>query len=79
MIPDPGNLRSSKKRDIRQRLKCLQTLVSQKEYDLKFREGASERIKRADQDKDIYKKKVSILEQKILEVEKQKYLVELKV
>lgn len=36
-LPDCGNLRSTKRKDVRQRIKCLQALLRQRKIDQEFR------------------------------------------
>jgi hypothetical protein len=36
-FPDCGNLRSTKKKDVRMRMKCFQAMIKQRQKDLKFK------------------------------------------
>ena len=38
-FPDCGNLRSTKRKDVRQRVKCLQIMLRQRQKDIDFRAG----------------------------------------
>ena len=37
-FPDPGNIRSSKKKDVKLTLKCFSSMLKQRQRDLDFRE-----------------------------------------
>ncbi len=37
-FPDPGNFRSSKKKDIRARIKCMAAMLKQRQKDLEYRQ-----------------------------------------
>lgn len=52
-LPNPGNLRSSKKKDVKMRLRCLNAMLQQRQKDMQFRESHSERFRRLEMDKQI--------------------------
>ena len=35
--PDPGNLRTSKKKDVKLRLKCISTMLKQRQRDMDYK------------------------------------------
>lgn len=49
-FPECGNLRSTKRKDVKQRIKCIQALLKQRHKDLEFRSGFQDRSKRQDCD-----------------------------
>lgn len=49
-FPDCGNLRSTKKKDVKMRIRAYQTLLKQRRKDLEFRNGFQEKFKRYESD-----------------------------
>lgn len=49
-FPDCGNLRSTKKKDVKMRIKAYQTLLRQRRKDLEFRNGFQDKFKKYEAD-----------------------------
>lgn len=49
-FPDCGNLRSTKKKDVKMRIKSFQTLLRQRRKDLEFRNGFQDKFKKYEAD-----------------------------
>ena len=77
-MPDPGNLRSNKKKDVRLRVKCLHALTRQLDRDFRARETNQQKIRRAEHDRELLEKRCKILESKLLDMDRRKYQAELK-
>ena len=77
-LPNPGNLRSHKKKDVRMRLKCLQALLVQKERNQNSAGDWREKVRRLEMDVEIKENKCAQLEKRLKEMDRQKYLAELK-
>lgn len=45
-FPDCGNLRSTKKKDLRQRIKCMAAMLKQRQKDLEFRQQIDGKLRR---------------------------------
>ena len=71
-FPDCGNLRSTKRKDVKMRVRVLQALVKQRKKDLEFRNSFQDKFSKQDVDFDALKDKVRGLESKIHLVEKEK-------
>lgn len=44
--PDPGNIRSNKKKDVRQRIKCIAQMLKQRQKDIEYRQQFDGRLSR---------------------------------
>jgi DNA repair exonuclease SbcCD ATPase subunit len=71
-FPDCGNLRSTKRKDVKMRVRVLQALVKQRKKDLEFRNSFQDKFSKQDVDFDALKDKVRGLESKIHLAEKEK-------
>jgi len=56
-FPHPGNLRSSKKKDTKLRLKCISAMLKQRQRDLDFRDRYQQQFNKLEQDKEIFQEK----------------------
>lgn len=66
-FPDCGNLRSTKRKDVRQRIKCLKAMLKQRQKDIEFKQNFNEKImSKSNQDNEILLEKLSAKERKIL-------------
>lgn len=72
-FPDPENLRSSKKRDIRARIKCMAAMLKQRQKDIDYRHQVDPKMSRLQQDRDMFEDKYRKALSKINDLEKEKY------
>ncbi|TNV80114.1 hypothetical protein FGO68_gene13387 [Halteria grandinella] len=75
-LPDPGNLRSSKKKDVRLRLKCLNAMLRQREKDVEYRSQYDLKLTRALQDREMWEEKCTRAQQRVIELDKEKYALQ---
>ncbi|CDW89511.1 UNKNOWN [Stylonychia lemnae] len=78
-FPDPGNLRSNKKKDVRKRIKCLVQLLKQRQRDLDYRQQYEGKMIRLQQDRDMYEQKYKQASTKVQELDKEKYALQLQI
>ena len=76
--PHPGNLRSSKKKEVRARLRCIQHILLQREQSSGMREQYNDKIRRLDMDNNILEGKVAKLQKQLLDKDRQSYQTELR-
>ena len=72
-FPDCGNLRSTKRKDVRQRVKCLQTMLRQRQKDIDFRSSLQDKFKKNDNDSEMLKEQITRKTQKIQQLDKDRY------
>ena len=70
--PDPGNLRTNKKKDVRARLKCLGILLKQRQKEVDLRQHHDLKFVRLNQDQDVLEEKLQRAQARILDLEKEK-------
>lgn len=56
-FPEPGNLRSSKRKEVKLRIKCFTTMLKQREKDIEYRQQCDSKYNRLLQDKELYEDK----------------------
>jgi hypothetical protein len=56
-FPDFGGLRSSKKKDVRQRIKCMAAMLKQRQKDIEYRQQYEGKLTRIEQDREIFEDK----------------------
>ena len=57
-LPDPGNLRTNKKRDVRSRIKAIGALMKQRQRDIEFRQQFESKMSRLQMDKEMLQEKL---------------------
>ena len=77
-MPPCGNLASSKRKEVKMRLKCITTLLQAREKAWQMKEQFQDKMRRLEMDKEIQEKKVAKLQKDNLELDRQKYQAELK-
>ena len=64
-FPDCGNLRSTKRKDVKLRIRVLQAMVKQRKKDLEFKNSFQDKFSKQDVDYDALKDRARGLENKI--------------
>lgn len=78
-MPLLGDLKSSDKKEIKQRIRAFQALLTWKETKInELRQGYQEKLRRVTAERDNFETKCERLEQRITEMDKQKYALEQK-
>ena len=77
-LPNCGNLLTSKKKDVKMRIRCITSLLQFKEKNFAIKDQFQDKIRRLEMDKEIQEKKVAKLQKEILDLDREKYKVELK-
>ena len=72
-FPDCGNLRSTKRKDVRFRVKCLQSMLRQRKKDLDFRSGLQDRFSKSEHDAEALLDKIARKDTKIKQLENNKF------
>lgn len=72
-FPDCGNLRSTKRKDVRSRLNCIQLMLKQRIKDLQFREEMKQKGRVTEStETQIFKEKLKRCQTSIVQLEKEK-------
>ena len=74
-FPDCGNLRSTKRKDVKLRIKCFQAMLKHRKRDLEYRDGIQERQKKTEVDSQALVDKLARKEAKIQNIDKDRYLL----
>ena len=78
-MPVLGDLQASDAKNVKQRVRAIKELLDWKESKTtEMRQGFQEKIRKANQDRDIQEKKVDKLERRIVEMDKKNAALELK-
>ena len=64
-FPDSGNLRSTKRKDVKQRIKCIDSMLRQRKKDVDFRGSIQDRLLKHEQDLEALKDKLQRKEAKV--------------
>ena len=72
-FPDCGNLRSTKRKDVRFRVKCLQAMLRQRKKDIDFRSGLQDRFSKSEHDAEALIDKIARKDAKIKQLENNKF------
>lgn len=72
-FPDCGNLRSTKRKDIKMRIKCMQQMLKQRKKDFEFRNGIQEKMSKVNCDEEALQDKMARKEQKILQIDRDRH------
>ena len=77
-LPNCGNLLTSKKKDVKMRIRCITSLLQFREKNYAIKDQFQDKIRRLEMDKEIQEKKVAKLQKEMLDLDREKYKVELK-
>eukprot|EP00347_Sterkiella_histriomuscorum_P018424 403345562 len=77
--PDPGNMRSNKKKDIKLRIKCMAAILKQRQKDLDYRQNIDQKLSRLQYDKEMFEDKHKKAVARCQEMEKEKFALQLQI
>lgn len=72
-FPECGNLKSAKKKDIKQTIKAFSAILKQRQKDIEFKNSVGAKMRRLEQDKETFEAKIKNIGQEKTQLEKEVY------